>query len=101
MRLSASELQTIRTAAAEAFGMDVVVRLFGSRTDAGKRGGDIDLHVEVPPGVPVEAAERMRRRFWILLQDRLGEQKIDIVTHTAAEGVRPIDRLAYETGIEL
>ena len=55
VRLTADEVQAIKAAAAEAFGASAVVRLFGSRVDDTKRGGDIDLLIEAY-GVEVEVA---------------------------------------------
>ena len=49
MRLTPTEIAAIKAAARDAFGETVVVRLFGSRVDDHRRGGDIDLHVEVDP----------------------------------------------------
>jgi len=50
------------------------VLLFGSRTDDRKRGGDIDLLIESP------SLDRAGvRAIRLDLEDRIGEQKIDIV----------------------
>ncbi|MDT8440010.1 MAG: nucleotidyltransferase domain-containing protein, partial [Wenzhouxiangellaceae bacterium] len=48
MRLTNNQIQAIKTAAAEIFGDEAEVWLFGSRIDDDKRGGDIDLYVELP-----------------------------------------------------
>ena len=48
MRLSASQIETIRDAAQQNFGAEASVWLFGSRVDDTKRGGDVDLYVESP-----------------------------------------------------
>lgn len=50
--------------------------LFGSRTDLSKRGGDIDLWIELDaePSDPSLLVRTLRRH----LQDRMGEQKIDL-----------------------
>lgn len=61
MRLPPEQQAAIRTAAAEAFGEDVGVWLFGSRADDSWRGGDIDLLVRPGP-----AATGLRATF----QDR-------------------------------
>ncbi|MEH3041110.1 MAG: nucleotidyltransferase domain-containing protein [Sphingomonas paucimobilis] len=76
MRLKPNEVQAIKTAAREAFGEDVVVRLFGSRVRDDLRGGDIDLLVEVEPNLATEAmADRFRDRLF----ERIDEQKVDVV----------------------
>jgi hypothetical protein len=48
MRLAAQDVRAIARCAAEAFGGQVEVRLFGSRSDDELRGGDIYLHLEIP-----------------------------------------------------
>ena len=98
MRLSDGEIAMIREAAREVFGPAAVVRLFGSRVDDRKRGGDIDLHVELRER-PADDADG-EFLFWDTLQARLGEQRIDIVVQ--ALGVeRPIDAVAKSTGVVL
>jgi predicted nucleotidyltransferase len=46
MRLTDEERQVLRDAAARWFGPAAQVRVFGSRLDDTRRGGDIDLLVE-------------------------------------------------------
>jgi hypothetical protein len=46
MRLTPLEHEAIKRAAQSSFEPGVVLRLFGSRVDDAKRGGDIDLLVE-------------------------------------------------------
>lgn len=48
MRLSPAEVAAIGESAVQAFGEDAVVRVFGSRLDDSRRGGDIDLHIYLP-----------------------------------------------------
>lgn len=75
MRLSESERRIIREACLRHFCTEP--RLFGSRLDDARRGGDIDLVVrtDLPP------AEAARRRLDLLadLWRQLGERKIDVV----------------------
>ena len=99
MRLRERDRETIRAAAREVFGDTVIVRLFGSRVDDARKGGDIDLHVETDPapGGP----DRLRSRFWSLLQERLGEQRIDVVVTERGVPTRPIERIAYSEGVPL
>lgn len=99
MRLRDKDRQAIRTAAHEVFGEAAIVRLFGSRVDDSLKGGDIDLHVEIDP-VP-EGPGRLKSQFWSLLQDRLGEQQIDIVVSERGQPTRPIERIAYREGVPL
>ena len=61
MRLTPDEAAAIGRAAREAFGPDAIVRLFGSRLDDARRGGDIDLHVQVPAAVSIGERASFRR----------------------------------------
>lgn len=48
MRLAPNEVRALQRSVAELLPKGAVVRLFGSRVDDAKRGGDIDLLVETP-----------------------------------------------------
>ena len=99
MRLTAVEVEAIRSCARRYFGEDCVVRLFGSRTDDSLRGGDIDLHIEAETSEAARLANELR--FREELTDRLGEQRIDVIVRPPAYAPRPIDRIAVETGQRL
>ena len=60
MRLSESQRTIITESVAEVFGQDVIVRLFGSRTDDAKKGGDIDLFVEIPSVDPLKTRKSVQ-----------------------------------------
>lgn len=85
-------------AAKKVFGENVRVRLFGSRVDDSRRGGDIDLHIDVD-------AERCNLKnemvFELVLKKTMGERKIDVVLHKRDAALRPIDEIAITSGIEL
>lgn len=51
MRLKAEEIEKIRSAVEEHFGIGSGIWLFGSALDDKRRGGDIDLYVE--PSAPL------------------------------------------------
>lgn len=76
MRLNKKDIQSIIRVAKEIYGEGVEVYLFGSRTDNGKRGGDIDLLVRT-------ASEKKgvlaRIRMIARLKQLLGDQKIDVI----------------------
>lgn len=97
MRLTPYQSEIIHQAAQEAFGEGTTVRLFGSRVDEDKRGGDIDLLV-APARNDGSIARKVRMST--LLEQRLGERKVDIVIEHAHD-TRPIVRLARRTGIAL
>ena len=81
MRLTLTEQQVIRDASLRYFG--VRPRLFGSRVDDQKLGGDIDLYIEAPvsPEKGVDARLRMVADIW----KEIGERKIDVVVNTGGE----------------
>jgi|SRR3989339_31165 len=95
MRLNAKQQQDIVETFLEVFGKGEL-RLFGSRVDDTKKGGDIDLYVL--PRSPDNLAEK-RITFLAKLKRRIGEQKIDLVI--AHEHARPIDLVARQQGITL
>ena len=98
MRLELTEIEGILAAAREAFGSEAEVRLFGSRVRDDLRGGDIDLHVLIDERPDWLAAEHA---FQLGLFSRLGERKIDVVLACRRQPLRPIDRIALETGVSL
>lgn len=98
MRLTPDEIAAIKQTAAEVFGPAAEVRLFGSRVDDAKRGGDIDLYLEVEPG---QATVKNESAFTYRLEDRIGERKIDVVLHERGGPLRPIAEIAVHTGVIL
>jgi len=72
------------------------VWLFGSRVDDSKKGGDIDIAIFSEIINKNVMQEIQIRRF---ICDRIGEQKIDIVTTNS--GKEAIFRLAVQEGIQL
>ena len=99
MRLSAGQINIIRQTVATLAGPAAVTRVFGSRTDDGLRGGDIDLYVELKE--PVDSAVRLSARIGARLQQLLGDRRIDVLISAPNLPQHPIHRIARETGIEL
>jgi len=95
MRLSEKYRREIKEAFSQVFG-EGKIYLFGSRVDGRRKGGDIDLFLEIERGD--DSAEK-RRRFLARLKRRLGEQKIDVVF--AKNPKRLIECEAKRWGIEL
>jgi hypothetical protein len=101
MRLTEFQLSTIKSAFKTHFSHGDTLWLFGSRTDDLKRGGDIDLYIETTEA-DGDIVYKMERKFWVELQNRLGEQKIDIVVkQLSANKTKPIYEEARKTGILL
>ena len=96
MRLTPLEQQIIRTACLRCFG--VPPRLFGSRVDDARRGGDIDLYIESELS-PQEAFQR-ETRLAADLYRALGERKIDMVVNTGRLDL-PIYQVARAQGVWL
>lgn len=82
MRLQPKEITAIGQAARDAFTPGTTVRLFGSRVDDSKRGGDIDLLVESPDAMPAAELVRRRSHFVSRIYRLLEEQRIDVVMAT-------------------
>lgn len=96
MRLTSTEQQTLHDASLRWFG--VPPRLFGSRVDDARRGGDIDLYIEASLS-PQDAFQR-ETQMAAELYRAFGERKIDIVVNTGRLDL-PIYRLAREQGVWL
>ena len=99
MRLSPSQIESIRAAATATFGKGTAVWLFGSRVDDAKKGGDIDLLV-LPEVTPMEQSFAKKIRMLTLLEHDLGERKIDIIIEQPSDQ-RPIVAVAHATGVQL
>ena len=103
MRLTNQQHQAILSAARNAFGPDVKVRLFGSRTDDKRKGGDFDLYVESDCD-DAEWLTSAKLKFLCELDQciALAGEKVDVVLSTPLHReLRPIDRVARLEGIQL
>jgi predicted nucleotidyltransferase len=101
MRITPHEQEVIKRTAQECFEAAVVVRLFGSRRDDAKKGGDIDLFVQTSLDDPAEIS-KAHSRFLAKLYAELGEQKIDVLIDYPNRKVElPIFAIALEQGIVL
>ena len=96
MRLTLNQQQIIREASVKRFG--VSARLFGSRVDDDKRGGDIDLYIEA--SLSPEDAFKCEIRLAADIYLQLGDRKIDIVVNTGALDL-PIYHVARAQGVWL
>ncbi|KAF3982727.1 MAG: nucleotidyltransferase domain-containing protein [Methylococcales symbiont of Hymedesmia sp. n. MRB-2018] len=99
MRLSQLQIKTIKAEAIAIFGNSATVILFGSKVDDNAKGGDIDLMINV-----VEQDDDLWRKALRLnsnIQQKLGEQKIDIITRYHGQKLANIHKEALRTGITL
>lgn len=75
-----------------------MVRLFGSRTRDELRGGDIDLHLEVPPG---SATLEREIAFRLALERLIGDERVDVALQERGTPPNTIDEIARRGGIVL
>lgn|SRR3989338_9131473 len=69
--------------------------LFGSRTKDDLKGGDIDLLLRVPQ-VILEQTKSLKFKFSVAIQNRIGEQKIDILIISKEPPTEPFAQIAIE-----
>lgn len=99
IRLEKNDLDSIIKSFKECFNEHDHLWLFGSRVYPEKRGGDIDLYIEVEHFDSKKVYDQ-KSKFWSLLQDRLGEQKIDIVVRDPSQALL-IYKVASSEGVKL
>lgn len=93
MRLTQQEIEAIRSSFYEVF-KNGRIYLFGSRVDDRQKGGDIDLFV-MSEGADLEK----KIDFLVLLKQKIGDQKIDVVI--SKDRNRLIEQEALTNGVEL
>lgn len=99
MRLTELEREVIVLLAREFFGDGAVVRLFGSRLDDDRDGGDIDLHIETKS--PASATLRNELQFTVELKNRIGDVPVDVIVRAPGYWPRGIDQVALGAGVVL
>jgi predicted nucleotidyltransferase len=99
MRLTVDEVATIRRLVAEAYGPGAEIWLFGSQLDPRRKGGDIDLLVEVPEAAPADL--RRELRVQVELEEGLGGRKVDLIVHRRGTEEGPFVRIAKREGLRL
>jgi len=99
MRLTTEQVSFIHHAVVQLFGEQAKVWLFGSRCDDRKKGGDIDLLIQANMA-DIMQAMRLKIQLLMLLEQGLGEQKVDVLLQMPDDN-RPIIQIAQQTGILL
>ena len=101
MRLSIQQRDIIKQAAQSCFGPEVVVRLFGSRLDDHRKGGDIDLLIETQLTDPNKIVAA-HHQFMARIYTQLGEQKVDVlIDYPNSTHQPPIFQIARTEGAVL
>lgn len=99
MRLTEEQKHIILDQTVDIIGPDAHVWLFGSRTDDQRKGGDIDLLIEVNRVLKdrvllaARLAARLERRFHGL--------PVDVVLKDQATTNQPIHQIARQMGVRL
>ncbi len=99
MRLSQADRDLIKTTITGRLGGKTRVMLFGSRTDDSRRGGDIDVFVELSE--PVESHLRLECAVAAELERAFDGRRVDVLVAAPNLPDRPIDAIARSTGIVL
>jgi hypothetical protein len=94
--LTPQQRQVLTQTARDCFDPAVQVRLFGSRADDARKGGDIDLLIETQLQDPAQIA-RAHTQFLARVYMALGEQKIDVlIDYPSCQSQAPIYQLARQ-----
>lgn len=99
MRLTESAITVIRKTIRQQAGEQAHIKLFGSRLDDSKRGGDIDLLVTLP--TDIENPAMLAARISAELHRQLNGRKVDILLQAPNLQELPIHKVAEAQGIEL
>lgn len=99
MRLTSEQRETILRVVAEIAGPQARTRLFGSRVDDSKRGGDIDLLVELDE--PVENSAKLYAMLSGRLSRALDGRQVDVLLMAPNLSVQPIHQVALARGVLL
>ena len=79
MRVNSNDIKAIKDVAHVVFGETTIIRLFGSRTDDQKKGGDIDLLIQCNQTISRMEIYRLKIKFLVQLKNIIGDQKIDVI----------------------
>ena len=99
MRLTEQQIQDIKAIIQAEVGSEASVIVFGSRTDDSKKGGDLDLMVQVP--APVERPALLSAKLSARISKIMHGLKVDVILQSPATKIAPIHRIARETGIQI
>jgi len=95
MRLTNYEISSIKETFKKIFKSGNIY-LFGSRVDDNQKGGDIDLYID-----SINTDNRLEKKidFLVLLKQKIGDQKIDVVI--SKDKTKVIEQEALKYGVRL
>ena len=97
MRLNEEiKLQIIKYAA-QYFGTDFKLYLFGSRVYDNKKGGDIDLYLESKNEIDI----KQQIKFLKTIYKNVTQRKVDLIINTPSKEDKPVFHTARQEGIVL
>lgn len=99
MRLTPQQIADIRLSAAQCAGASARVWLFGSRVHDKRRGGDVDLLLELDEPVPEPA--QLAARLSVQVSRRMHGRKVDVLIKAPNLQVLPIHTIALVEGVRL
>ncbi|MFN2428187.1 MAG: nucleotidyltransferase domain-containing protein [Candidatus Binatia bacterium] len=99
MRLSDEQRSIIKSLTEQVVGSDARVVLFGSRLDDGKRGGDIDLLIDVPRRV--DSRVLTEARLAARVERALGGRRVDVLLIDSGTTLQPVHHAARASGVEI
>lgn len=100
MRINSNDIKAIKDVAKAIFGETVTIRLFGSRTDDKKKGGDIDLLIQCNQMISRIEIYQLKIKFLVQLKKIIGDQKIDVIIDNGQQH-NSIIHQGYKEGILL
>jgi len=97
IRLTESHLKTIKLLALKYFDTEEV-KIFGSRTDLNKKGGDIDIYIRTDKSDNILKSKIAFLRDFEKIH---GEQKIDLIIQSSKSSDKKIFKIARKLGIKI
>ena len=97
IRLSKKYIETIKALALKYFDSDEV-RLFGSRTDTKKKGGDIDIYIKTGKS---ENILHSKLQFLREFEKKFGQQRVDLIVEYKGSKNKIIYEEAKINGVQL
>lgn len=99
VRISEADQQAIVRAVLLATSNNVYkIWVFGSRTDLQKKGGDLDLWIEL--NAPSKFPRKLVQTIRLALEDEIGEQKVDLQISGPLELLDDPKQIAFHEAIK-